>query len=214
MIFGHSLQRTLTYYWNTVLFGNDFTPCKWYVAIECFGGNQMAPFSYLLCRRCNTIITCQILDFQILTFRLSWSIYDVFLRLKKHASSLLPPPHGHWNTPWFLTFLRDRKEIRNPYVALLVTKFFEENLRLLTDKSQDRWYMLLKSRAQLLSLSWRLTKDWVLLSPTGYKDLWKPINLSGLYIFLISQFRKLILLLLMLRVRWHNAYIKHVINAQ
>lgn len=98
MLFGHSLQRIWAYYLSRVFHGEEFTSCKWYVAMECFRGKQTTPFSYWLHCRCSIGITCQALDFQLLIFRLAWNIYDVFLSWRTHTSLLYLPPHSHWNT--------------------------------------------------------------------------------------------------------------------
>lgn len=100
----------MAFHLNRVFLGDDFTSCKLYVAIECFRGKQMTPFSYWLHHRYSIGITCQALDFQLLIFRLAWNIYDGFWDEDTH----LPPLSPSTQSPeyiWLLTFLKERKEI-------------------------------------------------------------------------------------------------------
>lgn len=76
--------------------GSDFTSCECYVAMECFRGKKMTPFSFLLCLRCSPGIAGQLLNFQILIFRLSWSIYRFFFfffEIKKYTHPSSIPLH-------------------------------------------------------------------------------------------------------------------------
>lgn len=75
---GHWLINQTGYFWKW------FHILWLYKATEYFRGKLMTPLSYLLGPQCSTEIIFQVLGFQILIFRLSWSIFDAFWH-KKHT---------------------------------------------------------------------------------------------------------------------------------